>query len=164
MSDKMFNLIVAMNHKGIIGRDNNLPWHIPEDLQYVKQMTMNKVIIMGRKNYESIGRPLPNRENIILTRDTEYVAEGCTIYHTVNDIMRDYQHRAENVFIFGGAEIYKLFLPYVHRMYITTVYMDVKGDIYFPTINGSEWIIEHSEYYNSTNNDIPCAKIIFKRR
>ncbi|MNI66574.1 Dihydrofolate reductase [compost metagenome] len=119
---------------------------------------------MGRKNYESIGKPLPNRENVILTRDTNYIAKGCIVYHSIHDIIRDYQDRGEDVFIFGGAEIYTLFLPYVHKMYITTVYIDVEGDTYFPKINGTEWIIEHSEYYNSLNADIPCVNNTFKRR
>lgn len=151
-----YSLIVAMDNNRLIGSNNALPWYLPADLKHVKELTEGKTIIMGRKNYESIGRPLPNRLNVILTRNENFRAQGCEIYHTVDDILDKF--KGEDVFIFGGEEVYKLFLPYVTTLYITVVDGEFEGDTYFPEIDMSEWyesvvirkeVDERNEYRHS---------------
>lgn len=135
----MISLIVAMDQHRLIGKDNQLPWHIPQDLAYFKKVTMNHKIIMGRKTFESIGRPLPGRENIILTRDKTYTQEGCTILHSIDEIIGMSTHSDEELFVIGGAEIFKEILPVSDRLYITKIDHVFEGDTYFPNINETEW-------------------------
>lgn len=131
------SIIVAMATNRVIGHKNQLPWHLPADLQHVKKITLNHTIIMGRKNHESIGRPLPKRRNIILSR-SNYAASGCEIANSVEEVFEMCKNEDE-VFIFGGEEIYKLFLPYVDKMYITYIHHTCEGDTYFPLIDWSLW-------------------------
>lgn len=133
-----WSLIVAMDKNGVIGKNNSLPWKLPRDLEHVKTITTGSTIIMGRKNFESIGRPLPNRRNIILTRNRNYSVEGCEVYHSVQEVL-DVCHDSEDVFVFGGGEIYRLFLPYVSTMFVTRIHHEFDGDTYFPSINEKEW-------------------------
>lgn len=133
-----FSAIVAHDINRVIGGDNKLLWNIPEDLKRFKEITSNSPIIMGRKTFESIGRPLPNRINIILTRDKEFKTEGCFVYTDMNEIISDYSDNGE-VFIIGGGEIYKLFFPYVDRLYITVVEGEYVGDTVFPDYTKDNW-------------------------
>ncbi|WP_226666745.1 dihydrofolate reductase [Metabacillus litoralis] len=135
----MISLIVAMDEKHLIGKNNELPWRLPQDLAYFKRITMNHKIVMGRKTYESIGKPLPGRENIILTRDPSYQIEGCKILHSIDDILDLARNTDENVFVIGGAEIFKEVLPYSDRLYITHIHHEFEGDTYFPKLESSEW-------------------------
>lgn len=131
-----FNIIVAMDKNGLIGNNNQLPWSLPEDLSYFKKVTSGYPIIMGRKTYESIGKPLPYRENIIITRDKNYKVDGCTIIHHVSDL----DFRNDTGFVIGGSEIFKLFLLKINKLYITEIDCEFKGDTYFPKINlKSDW-------------------------
>ena len=133
-----FSAIVAHDINRVIGGDNKLLWNIPEDLKRFKEITSNSPIIMGRKTFESIGRPLPNRINIILTRDKEFKTEGCFVYNDMNEIISDYSDNGE-VFIIGGGEIYKLFFPYINRIYITVVEGEYVGDTVFPVYTKDNW-------------------------
>jgi len=133
-----FSAIVAHDINRVIGGDNKLLWNIPEDLKRFKEITSNSPIIMGRKTFESIGRPLPNRINIILTRDKEFKTEGCFVYNDMNEIISDYSDNGE-VFIIGGGEIYKLFFPYINRLYITVVEGEYVGDTVFPVYTKDNW-------------------------
>ena len=137
-------LIVAMAENQTIGIDNTLPWHLPNDLKYFKQVTMAKPIIMGRKTYESIGRPLPGRTNIVITRQSDYQAEGIVVVNSLQQaldkaesISADAGH--DEVMVIGGAEIYQQALLQADRLYITHVYADVKGDAFFPAVSWNEW-------------------------
>lgn len=132
------SIITAMDTNRVIGNKNALPWHLPRELQYVKEVTMGHAIIMGRKNYESIGKALPGRRNIIVTRNTAYQAENCEVYHSVEEVLETCKQE-EEIFIFGGEEIYKLFLPYVEKMYITKINHAFEGDTFFPLIEEEEW-------------------------
>lgn len=127
----MINMIVATSTNKYIGINNELPWHISEDLKYFKNVTKGQTILMGRKTYESIGRPLPNRTNIVLTRDSSFSAEGVEVVHTLEEALARCQ-KEEQVFIIGGGEIYKLFLPYADKLYITLVDKVIDGDTSFP--------------------------------
>jgi len=135
----LISLIVAMDKHRLIGRDNQLPWHLPQDLAYFKKVTMNHKIIMGRKTFESIGRPLSGRENIIVTRDLTYSQEGCTILHSIDEILELSSRSDEELFVIGGAEIFKEILPVSDRLYITEIDDVFEGDTYFPDRKETEW-------------------------
>lgn len=138
-------IIVAMDEKRGIGKDNGLLWHLPEDMKFFKNTTTDNIVVMGRKNYESIPekyRPLPNRENVILTRNKDYKAEGCLVFHSFEDILDHYVDEEEKtMFIIGGGEIYKLALDkdIVDEMYITKVEKTYNADTFFPEINLRDW-------------------------
>lgn len=127
----MISLIVAMSSNSVIGKDNKLPWSIPEDLRYFKDITTGHTVIMGRKTYESIGKALPNRRNIILTQNRDFLAEGCTVVHSVNEVWQLF-NREEEIFVIGGSEIYHLFLPFASKLYITQIHAEIEGDTFFP--------------------------------
>lgn len=138
-------LIAAVARNGVIGVDNQLPWHIPDDLQYFKRTTLGKPIIMGRKNYDSLGRPLPKRRNIILTRQTDFHPVGCDVVHSVEESLRAVENEPES-FIIGGGEIYRLFFDYADALYLTEINADVEGDITFPSVT-SEWVMSQEPQY-----------------
>jgi dihydrofolate reductase len=130
-------MIWAMASNGVIGRQNKLPWHLPNDLKYFKRLTSGKTVIMGRKTYESIGRPLPNRINIVITRANDFHAEGIKVVNSLPAALElaaaeTLISGAEEVIVIGGAEIYKLCLPLAERLYVTLVHADVDGDARFP--------------------------------
>lgn len=133
----MISIIFAMDRNRLIGKNNSLPWHLPGDLAYFKKVTLGHAVIMGRKTYESIGRPLPGRRNVIVTRNQDYTADGCTICRSIGealDLCSD-----EEAFVIGGADIYSKFLPYADRLYITLIDQEFEGDTYFPEIDYSVW-------------------------
>ena len=135
----MISLIVAMDKYRLIGRENQLPWHLPQDLAYFKRVTMDHKIIMGRKTFESIGRPLPGRENIIVTRDTTYTQQGCTILNSIEEIIELSSNSDEELFVIGGAEIFKDILTVSDRLYITEIDHEFEGDTFFPERKESDW-------------------------
>jgi len=133
-------MIWAMSQNRVIGRDNKLPWHLPNDLKYFKRVTTGKPVIMGRKTYESIGRPLPNRTNIVVTRDTGFEAAGVKVVHSLDEAIDLAEadtviNGGEEVIVMGGAEIYAQALPRADRLYLTLVHAEVDGDAYFPEID-----------------------------
>jgi dihydrofolate reductase len=123
--------MVAMTSDRVIGKGNDLPWHLPEDLKLFKKTTSGHSIVMGRKTYDSIGRPLPKRQNIVITRDQSWSAEGVDVVHSP-EAVRDLELQDETVFIIGGAEIYALFLPHIDELLVSHVYQDYEGDTRFP--------------------------------
>jgi dihydrofolate reductase len=129
-------LVVAMARNGVIGRDNGLPWgRLPEDLKHFKAATLGKPVLMGRKTYESIGKPLPGRTNFVLTRDRGWKADGVVAVHSLDEALT-----GDYVSGIGGAEIYRLLLPVANRIYLTRIDADVAGDTVFPPIDYSEWV------------------------
>ena len=138
----MLSIIVAIAQNNVIGRDNQLIWHIPDDLKRFKQITTGHTIIMGRKTFESIGRVLPNRKHIVLSKNTKLNIESENVKVLDNVNMLDkYISSEEEAFVIGGDSIYKLLMPYVTKMYITRIKQDFQGDAYFPEINSKEWKI-----------------------
>ncbi|MFD6207975.1 dihydrofolate reductase [Peribacillus sp. NPDC060253] len=135
----MISLIVAMDQNRVIGKNNQLPWHLPADLQYFKKVTMGHPIVMGRKTFESIGRVLPGRENVIVTRNQDFKAEGCVVLHDILQIKTYADNSDQEVFVIGGAEIFKEILPVTDRLYITEIHETFEGDTFFPLINEKEW-------------------------
>ncbi|WP_416729410.1 dihydrofolate reductase [Fictibacillus sp. JL2B1089] len=132
----MISFVVAMDENLAIGKDNDLPWYLPNDLKHFKNVTMGKPIVMGRKTYESIGKPLPGRENIVVTRDENYQAEGTTVVHSVDEVLKK---ETEELCVIGGTEIFKLFMPVADRLYVTEIHHTFDADTYFPEINRAEW-------------------------
>lgn len=136
----MLSTIVAIANGNVIGKDNKLIWHLPEDLKRFKQITTGKNIIMGRKTFESLGRVLPNRKHIILCNDMEMNVDNENV-EVLDDISKldKYINSEEENFVIGGATIYKLLMPYVNKLYITKINEDFEGDVYFPEIKEEEW-------------------------
>ena len=141
----MISFLWAEDQNGLIGKENDLPWRLPADLKYFKDTTMGHPIVMGRKTYESIGRPLPGRTNIILTRDPEYQAEGCLVFHSKDSLLQWIEAYGSEVFITGGSDIFRLFLGEVDRLYVTKICASFEGDTYFPKIDWESWELISSE-------------------
>ena len=131
-------LIAAMTDAGVIGKDNQLPWRLPGDMRRFRRLTMGKPVIMGRKTWESIGKPLSGRRNIVLTSDPEYTADGCAVVPSVEDALH-VCGEAEEAMIIGGASVYEAFMPGAGRLELTLVHADIDGDIRFPGFNEAAW-------------------------
>lgn len=147
---KKIAIIVAMSNNQVIGVDNSLPWHISEDLKRFKQLTTGYPIIMGRKTYESIGRPLPNRHNVVVTRDAHLKISGVDVTNSIESALGICKN-SDTVFIIGGGMIYNLALPYVNHLYITQIDTFVDGDAFFPDFDKSQW--EEISRRNSKDSD-----------
>lgn len=139
---ELISFVVAMDKNQLIGQDNDLPWKLPADLAFFKRITMGQPIVMGRKTHESIGRPLPGRENIILTREKNYQANGCTVVHSITELM---ELKREQLFIIGGAQLFNETFELVDRMYITLIDEEFVGDTYFPEFAESQWQVVSKE-------------------
>ena len=135
----MITFLVAMDKNRVIGRENQLPWHLPEDLKYFKRVTMGHPIAMGRKTHDSIGRILPGRENIVITRQTDYQCDGCTLFYSVEDFVENCRNKDEEIFVIGGAEIFKEIFAFADRLYITYINEEFEGDTFFPEFDLTEW-------------------------
>ena len=132
------SIIAAIGNNGVIGKDNKLPWDLPADMKHFQRLTMGKPIIMGQKTFESIGRPLPGRKNIILTRDNNFQPPNCIIAHSIKEAL-EAADSAEEVMICGGASVYEQFLPFANKMYLTLIHHDFDGDAFFPKFDYNNW-------------------------
>lgn len=158
------SIIVAMDKKGVIGLEGDLPWYLSADLKRFKAMTMGKPLIMGRKTHESIGRPLPGRKNIILTQSQEFKAKGCTVVHSLEEALLA-AGEVDEVMIMGGSGIYDQSLDRANRLYITEVHADVSGDVYFPEFDGGEWVeIEREDHSADDKNDFDYSFVVKERK
>jgi dihydrofolate reductase len=137
-----------MARNGVIGRGNTLPWRLPADLKHFKSVTLGKPVLMGRRTFESIGKPLPGRTNLVLTRDTSWAAEGVVVVHSVAAALERTADAAELSGI-GGADVYKQLLPLAGRIYLTRIEADIPGDTLFPPFDQSGWIEQDSRRYCS---------------
>ncbi len=163
-------LIVAMARNRVIGRNNALPWHLPGDLRYFRQITMGKPVIMGRKTWDSIGRPLPGRTNVVITRNAEWsVPVGAARVESLDAALVKADAQAEldgvdEVMIIGGGQIYAEALALVDRLYVTQVHAEVAGDAYFPVVNWDEWEeIGREDFSASDNNPYDYSFVIYQR-
>lgn len=160
----MISIIVAIAKNGVIGNNNTLPWHLPADLKYFRNTTMGHTIVMGRRNFEDIGRALPGRKNVVLTRSNTFSAENSEIAHSVDEVM-EMVDKNDETFIIGGAEVYQLFLPFADKLYITHVDIDVEGNITFPEYENGEWELESEESVLATeDNTLPFRFCVYRRR
>nr|WP_247687408.1 type 3 dihydrofolate reductase [Pseudoalteromonas luteoviolacea] len=140
-------MIAAMAKDRVIGDDNKMPWHLPADLQHFKRITMGKPVIMGRKTFESIGRPLPGRRNIVITRNEQYQAEGIETASSTEEALA-LVDKIDEVMIIGGGNIYEQFLPLCNRLYLTHIDLEVAGDTQFPDyLPFGEWVESEVETY-----------------
>jgi dihydrofolate reductase len=158
------SLMVAMDRNGIIGRNNQLPWHLSADLKHFKATTMGKPIIMGRKTHESIGRALPGRTNIVLSTTAKDLAPGCKVVASVEEARLAVAGTEEAVVI-GGAAVYASFLPEVDRLYVTHVDAEVIGDVTFPPVDWADW--QESDRVNHAadgRNDYPFSIVTYQRK
>ncbi|SEM81941.1 dihydrofolate reductase [Mesobacillus persicus] len=161
----MISLIWAMDENRVIGSYNKLPWHLPEDLKFFKRVTMGHPIVMGRKTHESIGKPLPGRENVIITRDRQYRSEGCTVLHTIDELLDFASKTDEEVFVIGGAEIFKEIIPHADRLYLTMIHHQFEGDTFFPSFHIDEWELESREMgEKNEKNPYEYEFLIYKRK
>jgi dihydrofolate reductase len=158
------SLVVAMAENGVIGRDNRLPWRLPEDLAYFKRVTMGHPIVMGRRTYESIGRPLPGRTNIVLTHQRDFVAPGCVVVHGLDEAWAA-ANGASEVSVIGGTALFRDTLPIADRIHLTEVQAKVDGDTFFPAFDRSQWreteISRHSE---DARHSYPFRIVVLDRR
>lgn len=162
----MLSIIVAVANKQVIGKDNQLIWHLPEDLKRFKKLTTGHTIIMGRKTFESLGRILPNRKHVILCNDAQLNIqdENVEILEDI-DSLKPYIESQEEYFVIGGATIYKLLMPYTQKMYITKIHEDFEGDVYFPEIKEQEWkIIQTEKGLKDNKNPYDYEYITYERK
>lgn len=153
-------MIAAMAHDRVIGQGNKMPWHLPADLQHFKRITLNKPVIMGRKTYESIGRPLPGRRNVIISRNDSYQMEGIEVVKSVDDALA-LVSGAEEVMIIGGGLVYEQFLPLCERLYLTFIDLEVEGDTRFPEYeNVANWELVESQSNEPNEKNIYSHKFV----
>lgn len=158
------SLVVAMSENRVIGRDNGLPWRLSGDLRYFKAVTMGKPIVMGRKTYESIGRPLPGRRNIVLTRDPAYRAPGCEVCPDLEQALALVGDVPE-VMIIGGGALYAATLDRADRIYLTEVHATVEGDTWFPALDASRWKECSRERHEGDEGDgLAYSFVVLERR
>lgn len=142
----ILSCVIAFGKNRGLGFGNKLPWHLPDDLKNFKEITRGHTVIMGRKTYDSMGRLLPERKNIIITRDKSYEVPGATIVHSVEEAIEECKDEEES-FIIGGGEILKLALPYLNRMYLTHVEAEVPADSFFPEFNIKDWKVISERFH-----------------
>lgn len=158
----MISLIVAMSQNRVIGRDGQIPWYLSEDLKRFKQITMGHSVIMGRKTFESIGKPLPGRENIVLTRDSHFHHPDVKVIHNLEEVLS----ASDEIFIIGGAEIYRQTYPRADKIYLTLIDDEFDGDAFFPEVDLEKdfQIIEKSEILYSEKDQLPYQFITAVRK
>lgn len=167
--DVVIAMIVAMAENRVIGRNNQLPWYLPGDLKYFKMTTMGKPLIMGRKTYESIGKPLPGRANIVVTGNRNYAAEGVRVVHSVDEAIQlassiAIVDGAKEVMVIGGAELYKELLPRTQRLYLTKIHASVDGDACFPSLNWGLWQeLNREDFVAEGPNPYDYSFIVYQR-
>ncbi|WP_088032678.1 dihydrofolate reductase [Evansella clarkii] len=141
----MISMVVAMDENRVIGKDGDLPWHLPNDLKFFKRVTTGHTIIMGRKTHESIGRPLPDRRNIVVTTQQSYAPEGVEVLHSLEEVKQFADKKEEEFFLIGGETLFRQLLPVTGRIYLTVIHDEFEGDTYFPEISEDEWEVVSSE-------------------
>lgn len=159
----IISLIVAMDRNGVIGKDGNLPWRLSSDLQHFRKITMGKPIVMGRKTHESISRPLPGRENVIITRDKDYVAKDCTVLNSLECVYARF-HDLDEIMIMGGADLYQQTIDKAQRIYLTEVHADLEGDTWFPQFDREQWEeVERYDFRADEKNEYDYSFVILEK-
>jgi dihydrofolate reductase len=165
----IISLIAALAKNHVIGKNNDLPWNLPDDMKYFMQTTKGHHVIMGRKNYQSLPekfRPLPNRTNIVVTRQEGFQAPGCIVVHSVGDGFELAENNGEpELFIVGGAEIYRAAMPHTQRMYLTEIHAVIEGDTYFPQFSQAEWKeVSRTHHPADERHRFPFDFVIYERK
>ena len=157
-------IVVAMDRQGLIGRNNILPWRLSADLKYFSKLTMGKTLVMGRNTYESIGRPLPGRKNIVVTSNADYHMDGCTIASSLERALCAASNDAKEIMVIGGASLYEQFLPRVNRVYITHVNAELEGNAWFPNWDRGQWReIRREDHVSDEKNQYPYSFVVYDR-
>ncbi len=157
-------LIVAMGRNRAIGSDGEIPWRLPAEMRYFRQVTLGKPVIMGRKTFESIGKPLAGRHNIVLTKNREFRAPGCAVVHSPGEALLAAGDAAE-VMVIGGSEIYRRFLPLAHRLYLTCIEAEFAGDTFFPRFSPRQWRTVWQESHKAdAQNAYAFRTMVMERR
>jgi dihydrofolate reductase len=162
----LISAIVATATNNVIGKNNEIPWYLPADLRYFKEKTLGHHILMGRNSYESIGRPLPKRTNVIITRNPYYIVSGCVVVHSIEEGLTLAAENGETeVFIIGGGEIYRQAMDYCDRIYLTTVNTEVEGTVFFPILDETIWkLVEENPQKADEKNEFDYCFKVFERR
>ncbi|UYZ63665.1 dihydrofolate reductase [Hymenobacter weizhouensis] len=160
----MTSIVVAAADNNVIGGDNRLLWHLPQDLKHFKQLTLGHPIIMGRRTFESIGRPLPGRTNIVVTRQQGWQAEGCQVAYSVPQALEMARALDEEVFVIGGGEIYRQALPATDVVYLTEVHHAFEGDVTFPDLGPGEWREESRQRHEPDGKHAYAFSFVTLRR
>ena len=159
----ILSFVVAQAQNRVIGRGNGLPWRLPDDLKFFKRVTVGKPVIMGRKTYETIGRPLPERTNIVVTRSPRYAAPGCIVVNSIEEALAAAEPAPE-VMLIGGASLYTQTLVLADRIYLTLVQTDVEGDAWFPELDWREWReVSREEHASNAKHEYPFSFILLER-
>ncbi|HEX8437446.1 dihydrofolate reductase [Archangium sp.] len=153
--------IVAMAANRCIGKDNTLPWRLPADLKRFKQLTMGHTLVMGRKTYESIGRPLPGRTMVVVTRQRDYTPAGVQVAHSLEEALD--MARGDEVFIAGGADLYRQTMERLRRLYLTRLERDYEGDTFFPEVDLSGWRLVEEAHHPATATEPPFSFLTYER-
>jgi dihydrofolate reductase len=164
--DIILSLLVATDENNVIGKDNKLPWHLPNDLKYFKNLTWGMPILMGRKTFDSIGKPLPGRKSIVITRSNHWNHEGVEVVHSIDDaIEKAKQSAVKEIFVIGGAEIFKTSFNQAFRIYRTLIHHKFEGDVYFPELNTNEWELVSKRYCDADEkNQYPHTFQVWERK
>lgn len=151
----ILSLLVASDENNVIGKDNKLPWHLPNDLKYFKNLTWGMPILMGRKTFDSIGKPLPGRKSIVITRSNEWNHEGVEVVHSIEDaVSKAKKSGVKEIFVIGGAEIFKTSFTQAFRIYRTIIHHSFEGDVYFPEMKEQEWNLVNKRYCEADEKNL----------
>ena len=146
----MISFIVAVDENNLMGKGLELPWHLPSDMKYFKNQTWGMTVVMGRKTLDALGKPLQGRQNIVITRNKDWKPEGAQVAHSLDEAIEKAKETGANeIFIIGGAEIFKMALPIANRIYLTRIHHQFEGDVYFPQISTNEWQLVKSHFSSS---------------
>ncbi len=162
----IISIISAIAENRVIGNKNTLPWHLPADFKYFKEKTINKTIVLGLNTFKSIGeKPLPNRKNIILNDDLNYVTpDGCFVVHSINELLEMVKNENE-VMVCGGASVYKQFLPLANRLYLTYIHQSFEGDTFFPEFDINDWKeVSREDHESDEKNLYPYSFVVLDRK
>lgn len=160
----IISIIAGMDENRLIGQGNRLPWRLPADMKHFRRHTVGKPVLMGRKTFESIGKPLPKRTNILLTNNRDYRAEGCIVTYSIGEAL-EAAGGCEELMVIGGASIYELFLPRADRLYLTCIHESFEGDTYFPVFDLTHWQeVKRDHRRPDEKNPHPYSFIFLHRR
>ena len=162
----MISFIVAADENNLIGKNNQLPWHLPGDMKYFKNQTWGMTVIMGRKSLESLGKPLQGRKNIVVTRNNDFKIDGAEVAHSIDDAIELAKDTgAKEIFILGGAEIFKAAMPVADRIYLTRIHHRFEGDAYFPEVSPGEWnLVKSHSCESDEKNKYPHTFQVWERK
>jgi dihydrofolate reductase len=151
----ILSLLVAADENNVIGKDNKLPWHLPQDLKYFRNQTWGMPVLMGRKTFESIGKPLPGRRNIVITRNRDWKQQGAAIVHTIEEaIQQAVSLGVKEIFVIGGAEIFQTTFSDADRIYLTRIHHQFEGDAFFPEVSENNWQLKQSRYCSADEKNL----------